>query len=91
MRDLIRMAAGAIHYLAVFDDHTGRPLYLGRQQRIATADQRLICHAQTCADYALLVNRQVYSGPERQQQLPQIARHSSSSRLLKCSGSPRSN
>ncbi|MGV0627131.1 DUF222 domain-containing protein, partial [Mycolicibacter minnesotensis] len=45
MRDLISMASGAIHYLAVFDDHTGRPLYLGRQKRIATADQRLICHA----------------------------------------------
>jgi hypothetical protein len=28
MRDLIRMAAKAIHYLAVFDDHTSRPLYL---------------------------------------------------------------
>lgn len=45
MRDLIRMAANAIHYLAVFDDHTERPLYLGRQKRIATADQRLICYA----------------------------------------------
>ncbi len=45
MRDLIAMAANAIHYLAVFDDHTGRPLYLGRQKRIATADQRLICYA----------------------------------------------
>ncbi len=45
MRDLIRMAANAIHYLALFDDHTGRPLYLGRQKRIATADQRLICYA----------------------------------------------
>lgn len=46
MRDLIRMAAdGAIHYLAVFDDHTERPLYLGRQVRIATADQRIICYA----------------------------------------------
>lgn len=45
MRDLIRMAANAIHYLAVFDDHTGRPLYLGRQKRVATADQRLICYA----------------------------------------------
>jgi Domain of unknown function (DUF222) len=45
MRDLIRLAAKAIHYLAVFDDHTGRPLYLGRQKRIATADQRLICYA----------------------------------------------
>jgi Domain of unknown function (DUF222) len=45
MRDLIRMAASAIHYLAVFDDHTERPLYLGRQKRLATADQRLICYA----------------------------------------------
>jgi hypothetical protein len=45
MPDLIRMAAKAIHYLAVFDDHTGRPLYLGRQKRLATADQRLICYA----------------------------------------------
>jgi len=45
MRDLIRMAAGALHYLAVFDDHTERPLYLGRQTRIATADQRIICYS----------------------------------------------
>jgi hypothetical protein len=45
MRDLISMAVNAIHYLAVFDDHTERPLYLGRQKRIATADQRLICYA----------------------------------------------
>jgi hypothetical protein len=45
MRDLIRMAASAIHYLAVFDDHTERPLYLGRHRRIASADQRLICYA----------------------------------------------
>jgi hypothetical protein len=45
MRDLIGMAAHTIHYLAVFDDHTERPLYLGRQKRVATADQRLICHA----------------------------------------------
>jgi len=45
MRDLIAMAANAIHYLAVFDNHTERPLYLGRQKRIATADQRLICYA----------------------------------------------
>ncbi|OBF14280.1 HNH nuclease [Mycobacterium sp. ACS4054] len=45
MPDLIRMAAKGIHYLAVFDEHTGRPLYLGRQKRLATADQRLICYA----------------------------------------------
>ena len=45
MRDLIRMAADAIHYLVVFDEHTGRPIYLGRQKRIATADQRIICYS----------------------------------------------
>jgi hypothetical protein len=45
MRDLIRLAANALHYLAVFDDHTGRPLYLGRTKRVATADQRIICYA----------------------------------------------
>jgi hypothetical protein len=45
MRDLITMAKDAIHYLAVFDGHSGRPLYLGRSTRIATADQRIICHA----------------------------------------------
>jgi hypothetical protein len=45
MRDLISIAAKSIHYLAVFDEHTERPLYLGRQKRIASADQRLICYA----------------------------------------------
>jgi hypothetical protein len=45
MRDLIALAAKSVHYLAVFDDHTERPLYLGRQKRLATADQRLICYA----------------------------------------------
>jgi hypothetical protein len=29
----------------VFDDHTERPLYLGRQHRIATSDQRIVCYA----------------------------------------------
>lgn len=45
MRDLIRMAADAIHYLALFEDHSDRPLYLGRQKRVATADQRIICYS----------------------------------------------
>ena len=45
MRDLLRMAANAIHYLAIFDDHSERPLYLGRTKRIASADQRIICYA----------------------------------------------
>jgi hypothetical protein len=45
MRDLIRMASRAHHYLAVFDEHENRPLYLGRARRIASADQRLVLHA----------------------------------------------
>lgn len=45
MRALIRMAgAGSIHYLAIFDGHSNRPLYLGRSKRIATIDQRILCH-----------------------------------------------
>ncbi|MEU9806976.1 HNH endonuclease signature motif containing protein [Mycobacterium sp. NPDC050853] len=43
--DLIRMAAHAHHYLAVFDDAGARPLYLGRSKRIATPDQRIVLHA----------------------------------------------
>ncbi len=45
MRDLIRMASRAHHYLAVFDGHQNRPLYLGRARRIASADQRLVLYA----------------------------------------------
>jgi hypothetical protein len=45
MRDLIRMASDSIHYLVVFDDHSDRPLYLGRSKRIATVDQRMVCYA----------------------------------------------
>jgi hypothetical protein len=45
MRDLIRMASGSVHYLAVFEDHSARPLYLGRSKRLATPDHRIICHA----------------------------------------------
>jgi hypothetical protein len=43
--DLIRMASHAYHYLAVFDDHSNRPLYLGRTRRIASPDQRIVLHA----------------------------------------------
>ncbi|MGE2832447.1 HNH endonuclease signature motif containing protein [Mycobacterium sp. SMC-4] len=45
MRDLIRMAAHAYHYLAVFDDHTQQTLYLGRTRRCASAAQRIVLHA----------------------------------------------
>ncbi|GJO26941.1 hypothetical protein NJB1507_32400 [Mycobacterium marinum] len=46
MRDVIRMASRAYHYLAVFDEHSNRPLYLGRSRRLASADQRLVLYAQ---------------------------------------------
>ena len=42
---LIRMAQHAIHYLTVFDEVTGRPLWLGRSKRCASADQRIVLHA----------------------------------------------
>lgn len=45
MRDVIRMASHAWHYLCVFDAHTERPLWLGRSKRIASADQRVVLHA----------------------------------------------
>ncbi|WP_019930104.1 HNH endonuclease signature motif containing protein [Nocardia sp. BMG111209] len=43
--DALRLASHAHHYLALFDHHDGRPLYLGRTKRIATADQRIVLHA----------------------------------------------
>ena len=55
MRDLIRMASHAYHYLAVFDDHSSRPLYLGRSRRVATPDQRIVLYARECSDDAFLV------------------------------------
>ncbi|MGX9672783.1 DUF222 domain-containing protein [Mycobacterium sp. HM-7] len=46
VKDLIRMAAqGSDNYLAVFDDHTGQPLYLGRAARTASTAQRLALFA----------------------------------------------
>jgi len=44
MSDVIRMASTAYHYLAIFDEHSNRPLYLGRT-RIASADQRIVLYA----------------------------------------------
>ncbi|WP_052066470.1 HNH endonuclease signature motif containing protein [Rhodococcoides fascians] len=41
IRDAIRMASHAHHYLTIFDDN-GRALYLGRSKRIASADQRIV-------------------------------------------------
>jgi hypothetical protein len=47
MRDLLTMLAKSAsrHYLAVFEDHSDRPLYLGRSRRIASTDQRIWCYA----------------------------------------------
>ncbi|HSS24950.1 MAG TPA: HNH endonuclease signature motif containing protein [Mycobacterium sp.] len=45
MRDVIRMASHAYHYLAIFDEHSSRPLYLGRSRRIASSDQRIVLYA----------------------------------------------
>jgi hypothetical protein len=45
MRDVIRMASHAYHYLTIFDEHQSRPLYLGRSRRIATPDQRVVLYA----------------------------------------------
>jgi len=45
MSDVIRLASHSYHCLTIFDDHTGRPLYLGRTKRLASADQRIVLHA----------------------------------------------
>jgi hypothetical protein len=45
MRDLIRLASQAHHYLTVFDEHTGVPLALARAKRLASPGQRIVLHA----------------------------------------------
>lgn len=45
MTEVIRQAAGAHHYLAVFDKHTNEPLYLGRAKRLASKAQRIVLYA----------------------------------------------
>jgi Domain of unknown function (DUF222) len=45
MRDVIRLAAQAHHYLVIYDKHTGEPLYCGRAKRFATPGQRIVLHA----------------------------------------------
>ena len=45
MSEVIRQAATAHHYLAVFDRHTGEALYLGRSRRLASAAQRIVLYA----------------------------------------------
>jgi hypothetical protein len=45
MRDVIKQASAAHHYLVVFDDHTEEPLYLGRAKRLASKGQRIVLYA----------------------------------------------
>lgn len=42
IRDMIRLAAHAHHYLLVYRDHTAEPLYLARTKRLASKAQRLV-------------------------------------------------
>jgi len=45
MREVIRLASQAHHYLVIYDKHTRQPLYCGRAKRFATPGQRLVLHA----------------------------------------------
>jgi hypothetical protein len=53
MEVAIRMAAHAHHYLYIYDEKSGRPLSLGRSQRLVSADQRIVLHANACFGCAL--------------------------------------
>jgi len=44
MRDLLRLAEHAHHYLIVYRHHTAEPLYLGRTKRLASRAQRLVLY-----------------------------------------------
>ncbi len=46
MRDLIRMASHANHYLAIFDD--GKALALHHTKRLASPAQRIVLYAKDC-------------------------------------------
>jgi len=45
MREVIRLASQAHHYLVIYDKHTRQPLYCGRAKRFATPGQRIVLHA----------------------------------------------
>jgi hypothetical protein len=44
MKDVIRLASHAHHYLCIYDKHTREPLYLGRTKRLASAAQRIVLY-----------------------------------------------
>ena len=41
----LRMAAHSHHYLYIYDENCGREIFLGRSQRLASADQRVVLTA----------------------------------------------
>ncbi len=45
MREVIRLAAQAHHYLVIYDKHHPEKLYCGRAKRFATPGQRIVLHA----------------------------------------------
>jgi hypothetical protein len=45
MRDVIKQASQAHHYLVIYDKHTQQPLYCGRAKRFATPGQRIVLHS----------------------------------------------
>ncbi len=45
MREVIKQASQAHHYLVIYDKHTREPLYCGRAKRFATPGQRIVLHA----------------------------------------------
>jgi hypothetical protein len=45
MREVIKQASQAHHYLVIYDKHTREPLYCGRAKRFATRGQRIVLHA----------------------------------------------
>jgi len=45
MREVIKQASHANHYLVIYDKHTHEPLYCARAKRFATPGQRIVLHA----------------------------------------------
>jgi hypothetical protein len=45
MREVIKQASHANHYLVIYEKHTREPLYCGRAKRFATPGQRIVLHA----------------------------------------------
>ena len=45
MREVIKQASHAHHYLVIYHKHTREPLYCGRAKRFATPGQRIVLHS----------------------------------------------